>query len=245
MKLQGKNALVTGASRGIGKAIAVELAKEGCNVAVIDLDIASAQETAEELKAYNVNAIAIEGNVAKLSDAEMMVKETISAFGNLDILINNAGITRDGLVLRMSEDQFDSVIDVNLKGTWNTVKAAARPMLKQKSGRIINMASVVGLIGNFGQSNYVASKAGVIGMTKSLAKEFGAKGVTVNAVAPGFIKTAMTDALSEEIKEQYLTQIPLRTFGDPEDIAKAVIFLASDDAKYITGQTISINGGMV
>ncbi len=187
----------------------------------------------------------INANVAKFEECEVVVKTAIETFGSVDVLINNAGITRDTLMMRMKEEDFDAVIDVNLKGAWNMMKNVTKPMMKQKSGRIINISSVVALMGNPGQANYVASKSGVIGLTKTIAKEFGPRGVTVNAVAPGFIKTAMTDKLSDEIKSHYESQIPLGRFGEVEDIANTVLFLASDKASYITGQVISINGGMI
>lgn len=246
MNLQGKNALVTGASRGIGRAIAIQLAKRGANVAI---NYSSNDDAALEVKALveaeGVKAILLKGSVGDFDTCNTMVEQTIADFGSIDILVNNAGIARDTLMLRMTEEQFDEVINVNLKGTWSMIKAAARPMTKQRNGRIINLSSVVALIGNFGQSNYVASKAGVIGMTKSLAKEFGPKGVTVNAVAPGFITTDLTDNLPEAIKEEYMKKIPVGYFGEADDIAATVCFLASEEARYITGETISVNGGMV
>lgn len=247
MSVENKNALITGASRGIGKAISLAMAKEGYNIAVnyLSFQADEADELVKELEELGVKAIKVQADVSDLEEVTAMTKEVIAELGSIDVLVNNAGITKDGLMLRMSEEQFDQVIDVNLKGTWNTMKACARPMLKQRGGSIINISSVVGLMGNPGQVNYVASKAGVIGMTKTLAKEFGPKGVTVNAVAPGFIKSDMTDKLSDEIKEHYKMQIPLNEFGTPEDIANVVLFLASDKARYITGQTISVNGGMI
>lgn len=246
MKLQGKSALVTGASRGIGRAIALQLAKEGANVAVnFAGSEAKANQVVDEIKALGLQAFAIQGNVADPDDVQRMIKDTVDQFGSLDILVNNAGITRDNLLIRMKEDEWDDVINTNLKGVFLCTKAAARPMMKQRSGRIINISSIVGVSGNPGQANYVAAKAGVIGLTKTSAKELAARGITVNAVAPGFITTDMTDKLTEDIKAEMLKQIPLAKLGNPEDIAKTVVFLASDDSSYITGQTIHVDGGMV
>ena len=226
-----KSALVTGASRGIGRSIALQLAEEGYNVAV---NYAGSKEKAEavveEIKAKGVDSFAIQANVADADEVKAMIKEVVSQFGSLDVLVNNAGITRDNLLMRMKEQEWDDVIDTNL--------------LRQRSGAIINLSSVVGAVGNPGQANYVATKAGVIGLTKSAARELASRGITVNAVAPGFIVSDMTDALSDELKEQMLTQIPLARFGQDTDIANTVAFLASDKAKYITGQTIHVNGGM-
>jgi len=245
MMLEHKVALVTGASRGIGKEVALELARNGADVVV---NYSGSEEAANivvsEIEKLGRKAIAFKANVASLSEVEAMFKETINQFGKIDILINNAGITRDNLMMRMKEAEWDAVINTNLKGVYNCMKAATRPMMKQKSGKIVNISSVVGILGNPGQVNYVAAKAGVIGMTKTVAKELASKGITVNAVAPGFIKTDMTDELNENIKEGLLAQIPLKEFGEPEDIAKTVRFLVSDDAKYITGQTLSVDGGM-
>lgn len=246
MKLQGKSVLVTGASRGIGRAIALQLAKEGANVAVnFAGSEAKANQVVDEIKALGLQAFAIQGNVADPDDVQRMIKDTVDQFGSLDILVNNAGITRDNLLIRMKEDEWDDVINTNLKGVFLCTKAAARPMMKQRSGRIINISSIVGVSGNPGQANYVAAKAGVIGLTKTSAKELAARGITVNAVAPGFITTDMTDKLTEDIKAEMLKQIPLAKLGNPEDIAKTVVFLASDDSSYITGQTIHVDGGMV
>ncbi|MGJ7922428.1 3-oxoacyl-[acyl-carrier-protein] reductase [Neobacillus sp. LXY-4] len=246
MKLQGKAALVTGASRGIGREIALELAKQGANVAVNYAGSeAKAQEVVEEIKALGCDAFAIQGDVASSEAVNDMVKSTIERFGALDILVNNAGITRDNLIMRMKDDEWDSVINTNLKGVFLCTKAVTRQMMKQRSGRIINIASIVGVSGNPGQANYVAAKAGVIGLTKTAAKELASRGITVNAVAPGFITTDMTDKLTEEVKQAMLSQIPLARFGEPGDIAKVVTFLASEDSKYMTGQTLHIDGGMV
>ncbi|HDH1350745.1 TPA: 3-oxoacyl-[acyl-carrier-protein] reductase [Staphylococcus aureus] len=240
-----KSALVTGASRGIGRSIALQLAEEGYNVAV---NYAGSKEKAEavveEIKAKGVDSFAIQANVADADEVKAMIKEVVSQFGSLDVLVNNAGITRDNLLMRMKEQEWDDVIDTNLKGVFNCIQKATPQMLRQRSGAIINLSSVVGAVGNPGQANYVASKAGVIGLTKSAARELASRGITVNAVAPGFIVSDMTDALSDELKEQMLTQIPLARFGQDTDIANTVAFLASDKAKYITGQTIHVNGGM-
>ncbi|HHD6995438.1 TPA: 3-oxoacyl-[acyl-carrier-protein] reductase [Staphylococcus aureus] len=240
-----KSALVTGASRGIGRSIALQLAEEGYNVAV---NYAGSKEKAEavveEIKAKGVDSFAIQANVADADEVKAMIKEVVSQFGSLDVLVNNAGITRDNLLMRMKEQEWDDVIDTNLKGVFNCIQKATPQMLRQRSGAIINLSSVVGAVGNPGQANYVATKAGVIGLTKSAARELASRGITVNAVAPGFIVSDMTDALSDELKEQMLTQIPLARFGQDTDIVNTVAFLASDKAKYITGQTIHVNGGM-
>lgn len=240
-----KSALVTGASRGIGRSIALQLAEEGYNVAV---NYAGSKEKAEavveEIKAKGVDSFAIQANVADADEVKAMIKEVVSQFGSLDVLVNNAGITRDNLLMRMKQQEWDDVIDTNLKGVFNCIQKATPQMLRQRSGAIINLSSVVGAVGNPGQANYVATKAGVIGLTKSAARELASRGITVNAVAPGFIVSDMTDALSDELKEQMLTQIPLARFGQDTDIANTVAFLASDKAKYITGQTIHVNGGM-
>lgn len=243
--LSGKVALVTGASRGIGRAIALTLAEAGADVAVNYAGSeAAAAEVVNAITAMGRKAVAIQANVGKSDEAESMVKQVLDQFGQLDILVNNAGITRDNLIMRMKEEEFDAVIETNLKGVFNCLKAVTRPMMKQRSGRIINISSVVGVLGNAGQANYVAAKAGVIGLTKSSARELSSRNVTVNCVAPGFIETDMTDKLSPELREQMLGQIPLARLGQPEDIAKAVLFLASDDSSYMTGQTIHIDGGM-
>lgn len=246
MKLLGKVALVTGASRGIGRDIAIELAKAGANVAVNYAGSeARANEVVQEIQSLGREAFAVQCDVANGESVAEMVKQTIERWGSLDILVNNAGITRDNLIMRMKEDEWDDVINTNLKGVFLCTKAVTRQMMKQKSGRIINISSVVGESGNAGQANYVAAKAGVIGLTKTTAKELAPRGITVNAVAPGFITTDMTDKLTDEIKEGMLKMIPLAKFGEPKDIANAVTFLASDDSRYITGQTIHVNGGMV
>lgn len=246
MKLDGKVAIVTGASRGIGKEIALALAKEGAHIIVnYSGSVDKANEVAEEIRAIGREAEAVKCNVAGANSVQEMVKATIEKFGKLDILVNNAGITRDNLLMRMKEEEWDDVINTNLKGVFLCTKAVTRQMMKQRSGRIINIASIVGVMGNAGQANYVAAKAGVIGLTKTTARELASRGITVNAIAPGFITTDMTDQLDEEVKEAMLKQIPLSKFGSGQDIAKAALFLASDDANYITGQTLHVDGGMV
>ncbi|NOV03204.1 3-oxoacyl-[acyl-carrier-protein] reductase [Paenibacillus planticolens] len=243
--LTGKVALVTGASRGIGRAIALHLAEHGADVAVNYAGSeAAAGEVVAAIEAMGRKAIKLRADVSSYQESEELVKQTIEKFGKIDILVNNAGITRDNLIMRMKEEEFDQVIATNLKGVFNCVKAVTRPMMKQRSGRIINISSVVGVLGNPGQANYVAAKAGVIGLTKATAKELSSRGITVNAVAPGFIETDMTDKLSGETREQMLKQIPLERLGQPEEIAKVVRFLASDDASYMTGQTLHVDGGM-
>lgn len=245
MSLQGRNALVTGGSRGIGRAICLELARQGANIAVNYAGNAqAAEETAAACRALGVQAVTIRADVADAAACEAMVKEVISSFGSLHILVNNAGITRDNLALSISEADFDAVLDTNLKGAFCCCKAAYRSMMRQRYGRIINMSSVVGLRGNAGQANYSASKAGLIGLTKSLAKELAARKVTVNAVAPGFIDTDMTAALTETAKNAALGSIPMGRMGTPENVAKAVAFLAGEDAGYITGQVLAVDGGM-
>jgi 3-oxoacyl-[acyl-carrier protein] reductase len=244
--LTGKTAIVTGGSRGIGSAIALELAKNGANVVVNYAGSeARAQAVVDEILALGVKAIKFQADVANEVQVKEMVQTTIDTFGSIDILVNNAGITRDNLLMRMKESEFDQVINTNLKGVFICTKAVTRQMMKQRSGRIINVASIVGVSGNPGQANYVAAKAGVIGLTKTTAKELASRNIVVNAVAPGFISTDMTDELSEEQKAGMLGLIPLARFGQPEDVAKVIRFLASDDASYITGQTIHIDGGMV
>ncbi|MCA1059200.1 3-oxoacyl-[acyl-carrier-protein] reductase [Rossellomorea aquimaris] len=246
MNLEGKVALVTGASRGIGREIALELAREGCNVAVnFAGSEAKANEVVDEIKGLGRQAIAVQCNVSDSEAVQAMVKETIGQFGSLDILVNNAGITKDNLLMRMKETEWDDVININLKGVFLCTKAVTRQMMKQRSGRIINISSIVGVSGNPGQANYVAAKSGVIGLTKTTAKELAPRGITVNAIAPGFISTDMTDQLQEDVRNEMLKQIPLSRFGDPKDIAKVVTFVASDSAAYMTGQTLHIDGGMV
>jgi 3-oxoacyl-[acyl-carrier protein] reductase len=246
MRLEGKVALVTGASRGIGREIAFELAREGASVAVNYAGSeAKALELVDEIKAMGRDAFAIQADVSNSDSVSDMVKETVERFGKLDILVNNAGITKDNLLMRMKESEWDDVININLKGVFLCTKAVTRQMMKQRSGRIINISSIVGVSGNPGQANYVAAKSGVIGLTKTTAKELSSRGITVNAIAPGFITTDMTDKLNEEVKAEMLKQIPLARFGEPKDIARTVIFLASEDSNYMTGQTLHIDGGMV
>jgi 3-oxoacyl-[acyl-carrier protein] reductase len=244
--LQGKVALVTGASRGIGRAVALELARQGAKVAVNYAGSeAKANEVVAEIHEMGGEAFAIQADVSKVEAVDNMVKEVLDRFGRIDILVNNAGVTRDNLLMRMKEEEWDEVININLKGVFNCTKAVTRPMMKQRYGRIINIASIVGVSGNPGQANYVAAKAGVIGLTKTAAKELASRNITVNAIAPGFITTDMTDKLSEEVRGEMLKQIPLARFGEPKDIAGVVVFLATDAANYITGQTIHVDGGMV
>ncbi|RJR13703.1 3-oxoacyl-[acyl-carrier-protein] reductase [Candidatus Parcubacteria bacterium] len=244
--LKGKTAVITGASRGIGRAIALDLAEQGANIVVnYSGSEAKAYEVVEEIKQMGGNAIAVRANVAYMEEVQAMMKESLEQFGTIDILVNNAGITRDNLLMRMKEDEWDDVININLKGVFNTTKAVTRQMMKQRSGRIINIASIVGVSGNPGQANYVAAKAGVIGLTKTTARELASRHINVNAIAPGFITTDMTDKLTEEVKTEMLKQIPLARFGDAKDIASVVSFLASEKSAYITGQTIHVDGGMV
>ncbi|MBI0578460.1 3-oxoacyl-[acyl-carrier-protein] reductase [Neobacillus cucumis] len=246
MSLAGKAVLVTGASRGIGREIALELARQGANVAVnFAGSEAKANEVVDEIKALGRDAFTVKCDVSNSEEVATMVKETVDRFGRLDILVNNAGITKDNLLMRMKEEEWDDVISINLKGVFLCTKAVTRQMMKQRYGRIINIASIVGVSGNPGQANYVAAKAGVIGLTKTTAKELAARNITVNAIAPGFITTDMTDKLTEDIKTEMLKQIPLARFGEPKDIAKVTAFLASDDSSYMTGQTLHIDGGMV
>ncbi len=244
-KLDGKTAVVTGASRGIGRAIALELAREGANVVVnYSGSEGKALEVVEEIKTIGTNAIAVQGNVGDADAVQNLMSAAIEQFGSIDILVNNAGITRDNLLMRMKEEEWDDVINTNLKGVFLCTKAVTRQMMKQRAGRIINISSIVGTIGNAGQANYVAAKAGVIGLTKTTARELASRNILVNAIAPGFITTEMTDALPEDVKGAMLAQIPLGTLGQPEHIAKAVVFLSSDDSSYMTGQTLHIDGGM-
>lgn len=243
--MKDKVALVTGGSRGIGKEIALGLASRGANVAIsYNSNESLAQEVVEEIKQSGVKAIAIKGNSAIEEDVNNIVSKVEEELGTIDILVNNAGITKDNLIIRMKSEDWDDVLNVNLKGTFLTTKAVVRGMMKKRYGKIINISSVVGVSGNAGQGNYSASKAGVIGFTKSMAKELASRGIRVNAIAPGFIKTDMTDVLKDEIKEELLRNIPLGSLGDPKDIANAVNFLASQESDYITGQVINVNGGM-
>ena len=250
--LKGKVAIVTGAARGIGAEIAKKLASCGADVAVCDLKAEWCEETVKALEALGVKAIGIGVNVAVTAEVDACVKEVIAKLGRVDIMVNNAGITKDGLLMRMSDEDWDAVLNVNLKGTFLFTRAVARPMMKNKTadgsqagGAIINIASVVGIMGNAGQANYTASKGGVIALTKTTAKELGSRNIHCNAVAPGFIQSKMTDVLPDDVKKSYMDMIPLKRFGTAEDIAKAVAWLAGDDASYVTGQIISVNGGML
>lgn len=244
-RLDGKIALVTGAARGIGQAIAVKLAAEGADVVLCDLQRDWLEETAGQIRALGRRAECVAVDVSRAADVQAAVKAALAQCGRIDILVNNAGITRDGFLVRMSEEDWDAVLDVNLKGTFLFTRAVCRPMIKQRAGVIVNVASVIGLIGNAGQINYAASKAGVIALTKTTAKELGRRGIRANAVAPGFIRTAMTDQLPEDVKAQMLAAIPSGEFGTPEDVANVVAFLASGESAYVNGQTLSICGGMV
>ncbi|MBY6953085.1 3-oxoacyl-[acyl-carrier-protein] reductase [Clostridium botulinum] len=244
--LEGRTAIVTGASRGIGRAIAKKLASMGANLVLNYRSSAKEIDTLlEEIKEFGIETLVIQGDVSSFEDSKKIADEAKNKFGTIDILINNAGITKDSLILRMREEDFDKVISVNLKGVYNCSKHIAPIMLKQRSGKIINISSVVGVAGNAGQCNYAAAKAGVIGITKSLAKELGSRGITVNVVAPGYIRTDMTDALPEKVKKSIEDLLPLKRLGTPEDVAEAVGFLASDKAAYITGQVIHVDGGMI
>lgn len=244
--LKGKTAIVTGGARGIGKAIALKLASEGANIVLnYRSSVSLVEDVVKEIEAMGVKVVAVQADVSVHSDAERLIKAAVENFGTLDILVNNAGITKDGLIMRMKEEDFDNVIDVNLKGAFNTIKFAASVMLKQKSGKIVNLSSVVGVMGNAGQANYAASKAGLIGLTKSVAKELAPRGITVNAIAPGFIESDMTEILTDKVKDMMKAVIPLKKFGKADDVAELVAFLASDKANYITGQVLNIDGGMV
>ena len=244
--LEGKIAVVTGASRGIGRAIAIRLAGEGATVVInYNGSKEKAEEVKQEIEGAGGKAAVCQCNVADFDQCQAFIQKVIDEFERIDILVNNAGITRDGLLMKMSEEDFDQVIETNLKGAFHTIRFASRQMLRQKSGRIINLSSVVGVTGNAGQANYAASKAGVIGLTKSAARELASRGITVNAIAPGFIETDMTSVLSEKVKEGAAAGIPLGAFGKPEDVAAAAAFLASDEAGYITGQVLHVDGVMV
>ena len=244
MDLEGKVALVTGGAQGIGKVTALLLASKAAHVAVSDINMEGAVQAAKEIKGLGRKGLALEGDVSNPADAERIVVETVEQLGGIDILVNNAGITRDRLLLRMTEEDWDVVLNVNLKGTFNCTKAAVRHMIKHKSGRIVNIASVVGEMGNAGQANYAASKAGIIGLTKAIAREYAQRGIAVNAIAPGYIETPMTEALSDRVKEDLKAQIPMARLGTPVDVANAVYFLVSDGSSYITGQVLNVNGGI-
>ncbi|KPU43945.1 3-oxoacyl-[acyl-carrier-protein] reductase FabG [Oxobacter pfennigii] len=246
MDLKGKTALVTGGARGIGKAIAIKLAEAGANIVInYSGSVEAAKETVEQLQALGVSAMSIKADVSKLDQVESLMDEVVKNYDSIDILVNNAGITKDTLIMRMTEEDFDTVITINLKGTFNCIKAATKYMIKKRSGKIVNISSVVGVIGNAGQANYSASKAGIIGLTKSAARELCTRNINVNAIAPGFIATDMTSELPEKIKNEYMDKIPFKRFGSAEDIAKAAVFLSSEMSDYITGQVINVDGGMV
>ena len=242
--VQDKVALVTGASRGIGRSISLALAAQGAKIVAVDVDLQATEAFVAELKALGTDAVAVQGNVTVTADVEQMVKVAKETFDRIDILVNNAGITRDALLIRMKDEDWDAVLDVNLKGAFLCTRAVSKLMTKQRSGRIINIVSVVGQMGNAGQANYCASKAGLMGLTRSNARELAKRNITVNAVAPGFIATAMTDALPEDKRQELAAQIPLARLGSVDDIAHTVLFLASEQAGYITGQVIGVNGGM-
>lgn len=244
MILKDKVALVTGAAQGIGRAIALKLAANGADVVIVDMNLDKAQEAAREVERLGRRALALRANIANLQEAEAMADEAVAKLGAVHVMVNNAGITRDALILRMKEEDWDAVINVNLKGVFNCTKAVVKYMSKQRYGRIVNIASIVGEMGNAGQANYAASKAGVIALTKTVAREFATRNITCNAVAPGFIDTAMTQALSEKVKEELAKQIPMGRLGTPEDVAEGVLFLVSETTGYITGQVLNINGGM-
>jgi len=244
MSLQDKVAIVTGASRGIGRAIALRLAKEGADIVVTATTFEGASKVAGEIEQLGRKAVAIALNVAEIQECEGLVKATLDKFSRLNILVNNAGVTGDNLLVRMKEEEWDKVLDVNLKGTFNCIRAATKTLMKQRAGKIVNITSVIGIIGNAGQANYCASKAGVIGLTKSVAKELASRNIQVNAVAPGYIETDMTDQMKDKAREDIIKGIPMKRLGNISDIAAACLFLASDEANYITGQTLVIDGGM-
>lgn len=242
--MNGHTAIITGGGRGIGKAIAESFARHGVNIVVVDVNMDIAKETSSELEKLGIKSIALKADVSNSSDVASIFENAVKEFGKIEILVNNAGITRDGLLLRMKEEDWDAVMNINLKGTFLCSKEAVKVMSKQRYGRIINIASVVAFMGNPGQANYSASKAGIVGLTKTIAKEYASRGITVNAVAPGFITTAMTDALPENVKQEMFKAIPMNKFGTAEDVANAVVFFASPESGYVTGQVIHVNGGM-
>jgi len=244
LELSEKVALVTGAAQGIGRAVALLLARKGADIVISDINLEKAEETAKEIEAIGRRALVLKANVANMGEVERMVEAVLERFGKIDILVNNAGIARDKLILRMTEEDWDAVLNVNLKGTFNCTKAVIRHMSKQRRGKIVNIASVVGEMGNVGQANYSASKAGVIGFTKTVAREFAQRGINVNAIAPGYIETPMTEDLPEKAKEELKRMIPMERLGQPDDIAEAVLFLVSDSSNYITGHILNVNGGI-
>ncbi|MFH1227074.1 MAG: 3-oxoacyl-[acyl-carrier-protein] reductase [Planctomycetota bacterium] len=244
-ELKDKTAIVTGGGRGIGREIALALAGQGANLVLVDVDETTLNQTAADIQSKGVKALPIKADVTSAADAERVADEAAKTLGRIDILVNNAGITRDNLIMRMKEDEWDRVIAINLKGTFNFTKAVSRYMMKARSGRIVNIASIIGIGGNAGQANYAASKGGVIALTKSAAKEFASRNINVNAVAPGFIQTAMTEVLNDEVKNKMMERIPLQRLGTTKDVANAVLFLVSDASSYITGQVLVVDGGMV
>jgi 3-oxoacyl-[acyl-carrier protein] reductase len=245
MRLKDRVALITGGARGIGRSISLAFAKEGADVVVWDVNLEEAEKTCKDIEALGRISLAAQVDVTDYAKVEEAVNKILDKLGKVDILVNNAGITKDNLLLRMSQAEWDAVLNVNLKGTFNCIRAVSRPMIKQRSGRIISIASIIGIIGNPGQANYSASKAGIIALTKTAAKELASRNINANAVAPGFIQTAMTDKLSEELKQKMLATIPLNKFGTADDVAAVCLFLASEDSSYVTGQTIVVDGGMV
>jgi 3-oxoacyl-[acyl-carrier protein] reductase len=244
-KITGRNAIVTGSARGIGKAIAEKLASEGASVVIADVDIEAAEATSKEISSLGVRSFPIKIDVSDYKEMEALIERTKNEWGSMDILVNNAGITRDNIILKMTPGDFDMVISINLKGVFNGIKAAFPIMMRQRSGKIVNIASIIGITGNTGQANYSASKGGVIALTKTAAKELAARGVTVNAIAPGFIQSAMTDKLPDTERQKILSRVPMGRIGLPEDVAKAALFLSSPDSDYITGQVLVVDGGMV
>jgi len=245
MQLKGQVAIITGAAQGIGRDVALTLAREGANIGLCDINKEALDQTQKEVESCGVKAMSLIVDVSDANQVENAVNKVLDNLGKVDILINNAGITRDSLIMRMKEADWDAVLGINLKGAFNCIKAVTKPMIKQRSGKIVNVASIIGIMGNAGQANYAASKAGIIGLTKSAAKELASRGINVNAIAPGFIKTAMTDKLNQEQKQKMLNVIPLAKFGEPKDISNLVLFLVTKASSYITGEVIKIDGGMV